>query len=316
MWFESGRVLLWPASRYHCATVSQPETDMIKSMTSFASAEQLFDFGRLAWELRTVNHRYLEFSLRLPEEFRVLEPEVRKRIGRHVSRGKVDATLRYSETPGSTRGRLVLNTETATSLLQIHDEFAALSKNPEKPGLTSMLRWPGMVVEELPDPGPMRSAAMELLEKAAADLHDGRLREGDQMAQAISERLDGVAVWTGKIRGWLPEIRAALRERMLERIGDLDQNLEPGRLETEVAVLAQKMDVDEELDRLDSHVTEARRTLELTEPVGRRLDFLMQEFNRESNTLSSKSVDQRTTQAAVELKVLIEQMREQVQNVE
>ncbi len=289
---------------------------MIKSMTSFASAEQLYDFGRLAWEVRTVNHRYLEFSLRLPEEFRVLEPEVRKTIGRYVSRGKVDATLRYNEAPGSTRGKLVLNEDTARSLLEIHESLAVMAGSAQEPGLTALMRWPGLVGEELPDPGPMRSAAMELLDKAAADLAQGRLREGEQMAAAVRERLDGVEKWTAEIRGWLPEIREALLQKMQTRVGDLGENLEPGRLEAEVAMLAQKMDVDEELDRLDSHVVETRRTLELEEPVGRRLDFLMQEFNRESNTLSSKSVDQRTTQAAVELKVLIEQMREQVQNVE
>ncbi len=136
------------------------------------------------------------------------------------------------------------------------------------------------------------------------------------MANAIRERLAGVAVLTTNIRTWLPEIRSALKHRMLERIGDLQQPLDPGRIEQEVAILAQKIDVDEELDRLDAHVEEVYRVLDLTEPVGRRLDFLMQEFNRESNTLSSKSIDQRTTQAAVDLKVLIEQMREQVQNVE
>jgi uncharacterized protein (TIGR00255 family) len=136
------------------------------------------------------------------------------------------------------------------------------------------------------------------------------------MDRVIRERLDGIGDWVGRVRSWLPEIRSALRSRMLERIGDLNQPLEPGRLEQEVAILAQKMDVDEELDRLDAHVAESYNVLEMDEPVGRRLDFLMQEFNRESNTLSSKSVDQRTTQAAVEMKVLIEQMREQVQNIE
>ena len=157
---------------------------------------------------------------------------------------------------------------------------------------------------------------MELLAEAAQDLQAGRGREGEQMANAIRERLAGVASLTTSIRSWLPEIRVALKQRMLERINDLPQPLDPGRLEQEVAILAQKIDVDEELDRLDAHVEEVYRVLDLSEPVGRRLDFLMQEFNRESNTLSSKSVDQRTTQAAVDLKVLIEQMREQVQNIE
>lgn len=289
---------------------------MIKSMTGFASVEGQFDFGRLVWELRSVNHRYLEYGLRLPEEFRVLEPEIRQRIGRYIKRGKVDATLRYTETPGAVRGQLVLNSDLARQLIAVQGELTGLTGTVEAPSASSLLRWPGLVEESMPDPEPMRKAALQLLDTAASDLHDGRIREGEQMAVAIRERLDGVELWTGRIREWLPEIRDALRTRMQERVADLGQGLEPGRLEQEVAVLAQKMDVDEELDRLDAHVIEARRTLELEEPVGRRMDFLMQEFNRESNTLSSKSVDQRTTNAAVELKVLIEQMREQVQNVE
>ena len=158
--------------------------------------------------------------------------------------------------------------------------------------------------------------ALELLDQAARELCAARAREGESITTALNERLDGVARWCAEIRGWLPEIRAALKSRVLERVADLQQPLDPGRLELEIAMLAQKMDVDEELDRLDAHVTETRRALQRDEPVGRRLDFLMQEFNRESNTLSSKSVDVRTSQAAVELKVLIEQMREQVQNVE
>jgi uncharacterized protein (TIGR00255 family) len=157
---------------------------------------------------------------------------------------------------------------------------------------------------------------MELLQEAAVDLRDSRAREGEQMAKAIRQRLDGVTRLTDDIRSWLPDIRAALKQRLLDRIEDLPLPLDPGRIEQEVALLLQKMDVAEELDRLDAHVEEVYRVLDLDEPVGRRLDFLMQEFNRESNTLSSKSVDQRTTQAAVDLKVLIEQMREQVQNVE
>jgi uncharacterized protein (TIGR00255 family) len=157
---------------------------------------------------------------------------------------------------------------------------------------------------------------MELLVEAAQDLQASRAREGEQMANAVRERLVGVSELTANIREWLPEIRQALKQKMLDRIGDLQQPLDPGRIEQEVVILSQKIDVDEELDRLDAHVEEVYRVLGLTEPVGRRLDFLMQEFNRESNTLSSKSIDQRTTQAAVDLKVLIEQMREQVQNVE
>ena len=285
-------------------------------MTGFASVERQYEFGRLSWEMRSLNHRYLEFGLRLPEEFRVLEPEIRKSLGKYLSRGKVDASLRYQPLPGAAGSQLVLNQDMVQNLLGLHSQIGQLADNNQDPNLAGILRWPGVVEEQLPDPAPLHTAALELLEEAASDLQAGREREGAKMAGAIDERLDGIANWVMQIRGWLPEIRDALRQKMLDRIADLKQPLEPGRLEQEVSFLAQKIDVDEELDRMDAHVEETRRALSLGEPVGRRLDFLMQEFNRESNTLSSKSVDQRTSNAAVELKVLIEQIREQVQNME
>lgn len=289
---------------------------MIRSMTGFTRVERQYDFGRLGWEMRSVNHRYLDFGLRLPEEFRPLESDVRKCLGQYLSRGKIEATLRFFEAPGAPGSRLVLNLALARELLDIHGEMAKLASTEQQADITRLLKWPGLIEEKRPDPKPLQAAAMELLVEAAQDLQAARSREGVQMARAIRERLAGVAVLTANIRSWLPEIRSALKQRMLSRIADLQQPLDPGRIEQEVAILSQKIDVDEELDRLDAHVEEVYRVLDLTEPVGRRLDFLMQEFNRESNTLSSKSIDQRTTQAAVDLKVLIEQMREQVQNVE
>ncbi len=289
---------------------------MIHSMTGFASAEQQYDFGRLSWEIRSVNHRYFEFVVRVPEEFRVLEPEIRRILGVHLSRGKVDATLRYTPAAAITSSNLNLNRELAGKLLALHKELQALSGLEQKPELHSLLRWPGLVEEQAPDPQPLHEAALELLSRAVKDLQAARGREGELMSAAIRERLMGIDHWVTQIRQWLPEIRDALRQKLLSRVIDLPQPLEAGRLEQEVAFLAQKMDVDEELDRLAAHVKETLLVLDREDPVGRRLDFLMQEFNRESNTLSSKSVDQRTTQAAVELKVLIEQMREQVQNIE
>ena len=289
---------------------------MIHSMTGFASAEQQYDFGRLSWEIRSVNHRYFDFGFRVPEEFRVLEPEIRQILGAHLSRGKVDATLRFTPAAASSSSNLNLNQELAGKLLALHKELQALSGLEQKPELHSLLRWPGLVEEQAPDPQPLHEAALELLSRAVKDLQAARGREGELMSAAIRERLMGIDHWVTQIRQWLPEIRDALRQKLLSRVIDLPQPLEPGRLEQEVAFLAQKMDVDEELDRLAAHVKETLLVLDREDPVGRRLDFLMQEFNRESNTLSSKSVDQRTTQAAVELKVLIEQMREQVQNIE
>jgi uncharacterized protein (TIGR00255 family) len=289
---------------------------MIRSMTGFARIERQFDFGRLSWELRTVNHRYLEISIRLPEEFRAREAAMRERLGHFVSRGKLDATLRFHPATGAGGSQVSLNREFARRLMEIQKELSEMAgtAEPTRPG--EILRWPGVVEEVLPDPAPLHQAAMDLLEEAAGELRQSRSREGAAINGMLTERLDGIAQWAREIRDWMPEIREGLRTRTLERIADLQQPLDPGRLEQEVALLAQKMDVDEELDRLDAHVDETRRVLLREEPVGRRLDFLMQEFNRESNTLSSKSVDVRTSQAAVELKVLIEQMREQVQNVE
>jgi len=289
---------------------------MIRSMTGFARVERQFEFGRLCWEMRSVNHRYLDFSLRLPEEFRPLEPDVRTCLGQFLSRGKIEASLRYTTEAGGAGSKLELNSGLAKELLAVHGELAKLAATEQQADLSQIIKWPGLIEEKRPDPAPLHEAAMALLVDAAQELQASRSREGEQMANAIRERLAGVAALTARIRQWLPEIRDGLKQKMLEKLPEIAQSLEPGRIEQEVVMLAQKIDVDEELDRLDAHVGEALRVLDLTEPVGRRLDFLMQEFNRESNTLSSKSIDQRTTQAAVDLKVLIEQMREQVQNVE
>ena len=289
---------------------------MIRSMTGFASVERQFEFGRLAWEIRSVNHRYLEIGFRAPEEFRVLEPEIRRILGEHLSRGKVDASLRYTPAPDAASSGLTLNRTVLDRLLALQSEIRDVSGLQEQADLATLMRWPGVITEQAPDPEPLHAAALGLLVEAAAGLQAARGREGAEMAAAIGERLSIIESWVGQVREWLPEIREGLRQKMLSRVAELQQPLEPGRLEQEVAFLSQKIDVDEELDRLSAHVSETRRVLERQDPVGRRLDFLMQECKRESNTLSSKSVDQRTTQVAVELKVAIEQMREQVQNIE
>jgi uncharacterized protein (TIGR00255 family) len=285
-------------------------------MTGFARVEREYEFGRLSWEMRSVNHRYLDFNLRMPDEFRPLEADVRQCLGKLLDRGKVDATLRYFPAVAAGGSSLELNLPLARELLNVHRDLSTFAKLDTPRDIGPLLKWPGVIEERRPDPAPLRAAALELLQDAALDLRDSRTREGGQMAKAIRQRLAGVTGLTRDIRSWLPDIRAALKQRLLDRVEDLPLPLDPGRIEQEVALLLQKIDVDEELDRLEAHVEEVYRVLDLDEPVGRRLDFLMQEFNRESNTLSSKSVDQRTTQAAVDLKVLIEQMREQVQNVE
>ena len=275
-----------------------------------------YEFGRLSWELRTVNHRFLEFNLRLPEEFRVSNRRCGNLITASSTAAKSMQPCAFTNRPGIAAARWSLNAPLATRLLELHGRTAVRCRHRAGPGPQRSVALARAGGRAACRPGAPARAALELLAEAGQELLAGRGREGEQMAAAIRERLDGVEHWTGEVRGWLPDIRSALHQRMRERVAELGQTLEPERLAQEVAVLAQKMDVAEELDRLDAHVAEAYRTLELDKPVGRRLDFLMQEFNRESNTLSSKSVDQRTTQAAVELKVLIEQMREQVQNVE
>ena len=289
---------------------------MIHSMTGFACVEQQTAFGRLTWEMRSVNHRYLEISLRLPEEFRVLEPAIRDSMGAQISRGKIDAALRFSRQQEVEESELQLNAPLARRILDLHRELQGISGHEQAPNLTDLLRWPGLVSEQVPDAEPLQQAALGLLVQTIGELKASRAREGEKLVAMITERLDGVSRVVQQVRSWLPGIRDGLRQRLLTRVADLPMPLDPGRLEQEVALQVQRMDVDEEIDRLDAHVTEARRIVVLDEPVGRRLDFLLQEFNRESNTLSSKSVDQRSTQAAVELKVLIEQMREQVQNIE
>jgi uncharacterized protein (TIGR00255 family) len=287
---------------------------MIRSMTAFASAERTTPWGTLACELRAVNHRFLELSVRAPEELRALEPAVRERISAKAQRGKMELGLRY-------RAELA----TAAELKVNHALLAGLAElaadcQPRFPGLhvefTELLRFPGVVETAQIDQVGLQQAALALAEQTIDEFCQAREREGAKLAVAMRERLDGIEAITTQIKQWLPEIRVALRARLDAKLGELKPPLEPGRMEQELVLWLQKLDVDEELDRLASHVVEARRVLGLREAVGRRLDFLMQEFNREANTLGSKSVDARTSAAAVELKVLIEQLREQVQNLE
>jgi uncharacterized protein (TIGR00255 family) len=287
---------------------------MIRSMTAFAACERPATGGQLGCELRAVNHRYLELSLRLPEELRPIEAQLRERVARRVSRGKVDLSFRLRAAPGA-RAALAVD----EGLL---DQLSMLARklHPKFPDMridfVELLRFPGVVQEDAPDAAGLQSEALDLLDETLAEFTASREREGDALAVGMRERLDGIARIAAQFKDWLPEIRTALRARLETRLADLKLPLDPGRLEQEVVLNLQKIDVDEELDRLGSHISEARRVFALPEAVGRRLDFLLQEFNREANTLGSKSVDARTTQAAVELKVLIEQLREQVQNLE
>jgi uncharacterized protein (TIGR00255 family) len=289
---------------------------MIRSMTGFARRERQGPWGTLTCEIRTVNHRYLEISLRLPDDLRGLESDARQLISSSLRRGKVDAGL-YLRSAPSVSSNLELNAPLVAQLLERASAVGAMMRGDPPPmNPLDVLRWPGVVREAERDLEPVFGEGLGLLEETLAQLNESRAREGARIREMLLGRgqalVDGVAL----VRARLPEVSARIRAKVSERVAQLGTQVDPERLEQELVLIAYKMDVEEELDRLGSHVTETLRVLDSSEPAGRRLDFLMQELNREANTLSSKSQDVETTRAAVDMKVLIEQMREQVQNVE
>ena len=284
-------------------------------MTAFARSERSADWGTAYWELRSVNNRYLDVSPRLPEEARIIESAVRERIRERLHRGKVDCTLRLAL--GAADGAaLNVNLELAKRVADATREIDALLHDPARVSSLDLLRWPGVVQTQTPDFDTLSSALLELLDEALADLVATREREGLHIRELISERCDEMRNVVAGVRQRLPEVLELCRQRMRERLTELVEQMNEERLEQEMAMVAHKSDVAEELDRLEAHVKEVRRVLDEEEPAGRRLDFLMQELNREANTLGSKSIDTETTRASVDLKLLIEQMREQIQNVE
>ncbi|WP_455920791.1 YicC/YloC family endoribonuclease [Pseudomonas putida] len=287
---------------------------MVHSMTAFARVERAGTQGTLSWELRSVNHRYLEPHLRLPEAFRDLEIAVREALRQGLSRGKVECTLRFCEV--SSGKPLQVDRERAAQLVAAAETVASLIKQPAALNPLEVLGWPGVLVADAADPQALNQEAIALFNDALKELKAGRDREGAELAKLINERLDAMADEVKTLRSQVPHMLAVQRQKILDRFADLQAELDPQRLEQEMVLLAQKSDVAEELDRLTTHVTEVRRVLKTGGAAGRRLDFLMQELNREANTLGSKAFDPRSTQAAVNLKVLIEQMREQVQNIE
>ncbi|MEA3278483.1 MAG: YicC/YloC family endoribonuclease [Pseudomonadota bacterium] len=288
---------------------------MTKSMTAFARETDTGDAGELTWELRSVNHRFLEPFVRLPEDLRGLEPAVRERVSSHLRRGKVDCSLRYVPAPG-VGGNLRVNRSYLEQLLAAGGEVGALVGRPAEPDPFDLLRWPGVLQEQELDLGPVKERALGLLDKALRSMIATRGREGERLASLIRERCDKLAACVAGVRERMPQVMTEVRRRILDRLAEVRAELDPSRLEQELALLAQRLDVDEEMDRMGAHVQEVRTVLQSDEPVGRRLDFLMQELNREANTLGSKSADVEVTRLAVDMKVLIEQMREQVQNIE
>lgn len=286
---------------------------MLASMTAFARAETTDKWGSAILEIRTVNHRYLDISMRLPDELRALESMFRTDIQERLRRGKVDCTLRL-ESGNSANTELPVNTELATRLIQAASRLPI--ENPQPINPVDILRWPGVINREAVDIDSLGKVIRQLLTKTLDSLIETRVREGSKIREMILDRCNHIDTQTGFVKARLPEIIMGIRTRYQQRAREIMAELDNTRLEQEMLMLAQKMDVAEELDRLETHVAEVRRVLDQNEPVGRRLDFLMQEMNREANTLSSKSVHTDTTGASVELKVLIEQMREQIQNIE
>lgn len=288
---------------------------MIKSMTAFARSEAQGEWGSLVWEIRSVNHRYLETFVRLPEELRGLEQSVRDGVGKQLGRGKIELNLRYKVSQGTTSA-VEVDEAFAQSVMAASDKLGMLMGGAPSPSPLEILRWPGVVKEAQADLSAVKAAALEALNATLAELIDTRQREGERTNDVFTPRLASIDEIVAKVSVRRPQVLQAIREKLQSRVAELIADVDTDRLEQELVMLAQKLDVEEELDRLKAHVAEVRDVLQRKEPVGRRLDFLMQELNREANTLGSKSNDAETTQCAVDLKVLIEQMREQVQNIE
>ncbi|APS31954.1 YicC/YloC family endoribonuclease [Pectobacterium brasiliense] len=287
---------------------------MIRSMTAYARREIKGNWGSAAWELRSVNQRYLETYLRLPEQFRSLEPVARERIRARLTRGKIECNLRFELDP-SAQSALILNEKLAKQLVNAAN-WVKMQSDEGEINPVDILRWPGVMSAEEQDLDAISAELLTALEGALDDFIAARESEGNALKALIEQRLAGVSAEVVKVRAQMPNILLWQRERLQSKLEDAQVQLENNRLEQELVLMAQRVDVAEELDRLDAHVKETYKILKKEEAVGRRLDFMMQEFNRESNTLASKSINADVTASAIELKVLIEQMREQIQNIE
>ncbi len=288
---------------------------MIASMTAFSRKAQNEEWGNLTWEIRSVNHRYLEPHFKLPDALRYIEPQLRDKLKKYVGRGKFDCALKFVD-QGRSNTTLALSRDALAGVLAAVSELESAHKKWAKLNPLEILQMPGILLDPAEDREYVARAACALFESALGELSETRLREGAELAGFIHQRLDAIDVQVAEVRRRMPEILGNQRQRLIKKLEELAADLDVDRLEQELVYAAQKADVDEELDRLSTHINEVRRILGKGGSCGRRLDFLMQELNREANTLSSKSLTADTTLAAVELKVLIEQMREQVQNIE
>ena len=287
---------------------------MPRSMTAFARNTTDFPWGSVTCELRSVNHRFLETGFRLPETLRQVEMSLREIARKKLSRGKVDCSIQlaFNSTDANVSADLTL----AKQYIELAQQLAVQIDNPAAISPLDIMRWPGVLKEQDVESEHLQTAAIETFKLTVSQLLEGRQSEGDKLADMIEQRLVGIQEQTTIVRENLPDILAHQRTRLEEKMADMKSQLDENRLEQEMVIIANRTDVDEELDRLDVHIAEIRRVLQSSDSIGRRLDFLMQELNREANTLGSKSIAGVTTQASVELKVLIEQMREHIPNLE
>lgn len=287
---------------------------MIHSMTAFSRVEVKGDWGNAVWEIRSVNQRFLETYFRLPEQFRGVEPVLRERFRKQLNRGKVECNLRFNANP-SAKSKITLNSELAKELVNHANTISELADNSSF-NPVEIMRWPGVMEAEEADMDTIQTEILAGFDQALKDFIEARISEGENLKALIEQRLDGIVAESEKVTAHMPEVIAWQRKRITDKFTDASIELDSARVEQELVLLAQKMDVEEELDRLFSHVKETRNILKKGGAQGRRLDFMMQEFNREANTLGSKSINADITASAVELKVLIEQMREQIANIE
>ncbi|EGQ8495971.1 YicC family protein [Vibrio alginolyticus] len=288
---------------------------MIYSMTAYARKEVKGDWGSAVWEIRSVNQRYLETYFRIPEQFRGLEPVLRERFRKRLARGKVECNLRFEANPAA-KGELSINEALASQVIKAAEQVMHMTGELSRINPFQVMQWPGVMETPEQDMDAVNKVLLEAFDGAMDEFIEARAREGENMKALIEQRLEAITSEVVKVRARMPEILEWQRERLFSKFEDAKVELDPSRVEQELILLAQKSDVAEELDRLDSHVKETTNILKKGGAVGRRLDFMMQEFNRESNTLASKSISTDITASGVELKVLIEQMREQIQNIE
>ena len=288
---------------------------MLHSMTGFARESVESDIGTLAWEIRAVNHRYLDVQFKLPEDLRPNEPAFRQQASKVLGRGKIDCAL-YFRRAFDQQSEMQIDSDLVALLGARLAELSTKLPNAAAVNPVEILRWPGVVQQSEIDAEPLFNAATQLLSTTLDSITAMRASEGQRIGEMLESRCVDIGAIIGAVRKRMPDVLEASRAKQKERLEKLDVEADAARLEVELALIAQKLDVDEELDRLESHLVEIRNALQDKKPVGRRLDFLMQELNREANTLGAKSADAETTKAAVDLKVLIEQMREQIQNIE